>query len=75
MRRSASSKIMEGKCHEMFKSRLHRGIGLVAYRRGWFSKRRYCSQHCRNGFVADARQKRQRPVLKRLVFAFLHLSG
>ena len=28
-----------------------RGIGLVAYRRGWFSKRRYCSLHCRD---ADA---------------------
>jgi hypothetical protein len=28
-----------------------RGIGLVAYRRGWFSKRRHCSLHCRD---ADA---------------------
>jgi hypothetical protein len=26
----------------------NRGIGLVAYRRGWFSKRRYCSKHCRD---------------------------
>ena len=32
----------------------NRGIGLVAYRRGWFSKRRYCSKHCRDAFVADA---------------------
>jgi hypothetical protein len=26
----------------------NRGIGLVAYRRGWFSKRRYCSRNCRD---------------------------
>ena len=30
----------------------NRGIGLVAYRRGWFSKRRYCSKHCRDALVA-----------------------
>lgn len=29
-----------------------RGLGLVQYRRGWFSKRRYCSRRCRDGFVA-----------------------
>ena len=32
----------------------NRGIGLVAYGRGWFSKRRYCSKHCRVAFVAHA---------------------
>ena len=32
----------------------NRGIGLIAYRRGWFSKRRYCSKRCRDAFVADA---------------------
>jgi hypothetical protein len=32
----------------------NRGIGLVAYRRGWFSKGGYCSKHCRDAFVADA---------------------
>jgi hypothetical protein len=32
----------------------NRGIGLVAYRRGWFSKRRYCSKHCRDVFAAHA---------------------
>jgi hypothetical protein len=32
----------------------NRDIGLVTYQRGWFSKRRYCSKHCRNAFVADA---------------------
>ena len=30
-----------------------RGIGLVAHRRGWFSKRRYCSRNCRYAVVAD----------------------
>jgi hypothetical protein len=42
----------------------NRSIGLVAYRRGWFSKRRYCSKHCRETFVADApkpQQKRSAP--------------
>ena len=41
----------------------NRGIGLIAYQRGWFSKRRYCSRHCRNAFVADTpklQQKRDR---------------
>jgi hypothetical protein len=31
----------------------NRGIGLIAHRRGWFSKRRYCSRNCRDAFVAD----------------------
>ena len=29
----------------------NRGIGLVAHRRGWFGKRRYCSKQCRDTFV------------------------
>jgi hypothetical protein len=34
-------------------AQLARGhTGLVAYRRGWFSKRRYCSRQCRDTFVA-----------------------
>ena len=32
----------------------NRGIGLIAYRRGWFTKRRYCSRRCRDSLVADA---------------------
>lgn len=32
----------------------NRGIGLVAYRRSPFSKRRYCSKRCRDARVADA---------------------
>jgi hypothetical protein len=38
-----------------------RGIGLVAYRRGWFSKRRYCSKHCRDASVANAPTLQQTP--------------
>ena len=38
----------------------NRGIGLVADRRGLFSKRRYCSKHCRDAFVADAPKLRQK---------------
>lgn len=37
----------------------YRGIGLVAYRRGWFGKRRYCSRQCRDVLAAE-RQKRSR---------------
>ena len=37
----------------------NREIGLVAYRRGWFSKRRYCSKHCRYAFVPQKRQQKQ----------------
>ena len=55
-----------------------RGIGLVAYRSGWFAKRRYCSQHCRNAFVADARNLQQNSksaLLKRFVVAFVAFVG
>lgn len=31
----------------------NRGIGLVAHRHGWFSKRRYCSRQCRDNFVSE----------------------
>ena len=51
----------------------NRGIGLVAYRRSWTSKR-YCTQHCRDAFVADAlnlQQNQKNPVLKRFVVAFV----
>jgi len=55
-----------------------RGIGLVAYRSGWFAKRCYCSQHCRNAFVADAWNLRQNPtsaLLKRFVVALVAFVG
>jgi hypothetical protein len=38
----------------------NRGIGLVAYRRGWFGKCHYCSRHCRDAFVADAPKPQQK---------------
>jgi len=38
----------------------NRGIGLVAYRRGWFSKRRYCSRNCRDAVVVIDRVKPSR---------------
>ena len=38
----------------------NRGIDLVAYPRGLFSKRRYCSKHCRDVFVADAPKLQQK---------------
>jgi hypothetical protein len=56
----------------------NRGIGLVAYRRGIFSKRRYCSKHCRDVLVADApkpQQERERPILKRFLVASVAFVG
>lgn len=56
----------------------NRGIGLIAYQRGWFGKRRYCSRQCRYAFMADApklQQKRDRPLLRRLVIAFIAFVG
>jgi hypothetical protein len=38
----------------------NRGIGLVAYRRGWFNKRRYCSKHCRDAIVTDPPKLQQK---------------
>jgi hypothetical protein len=37
----------------------NRSIGLIAYRRGWFSKRLYCSKHCR-AIVANALKPQQK---------------
>jgi hypothetical protein len=51
-----------------------RGLGLVAYQRGWFSKRRYCSKHCRDAFVADAPKLQQkRSVTTSFEWLFLQL--
>jgi hypothetical protein len=38
------------------------GIGLVHHRRGWFSKRRYCSRNCRDAFVADLPGLQKEPI-------------
>jgi hypothetical protein len=37
----------------------NRDIGLVAYRRGSFSKRQYCSKHCRDAFVPQKLQQKR----------------
>ena len=52
----------------------NRGIGLVAYQRNRFSKRRYCSKHCRDAFVVDApnlQQNQKNPPLKGFAVAFV----
>ena len=49
----------------------NRGIGLVAYQRDWFSKRRYCSEHCRDAFVVDAPSLLNRFVVSLVAFVGL----
>jgi len=53
----------------------NRGIGLVAYQRGWFSKRRHCSKVCRDAFIADAPNLQESHVFKRFVIAFVAFVG
>jgi hypothetical protein len=48
----------------------NRGLGLVAYQRDWFSKRRYCSKHCRDALVVDAPN-----LLKRFVVSLVAFVG
>jgi hypothetical protein len=48
----------------------NRGLGLVVYQRDWFSKRRYCSKHCRDAFVVDAPN-----LLKRFVVSLVAFVG
>ena len=48
----------------------NRGIGLVAYQRDWFSKRNYCSKHCRDAFAVDAPN-----LLKRFVVSLVAFVG
>ena len=44
------------------------GIGLVAYRRGWFRKRRYCSRNCRDTFVGIDRSERSHSELTSVTY-------
>ena len=55
----------------------NRSIGLVAYRRGWFSKRRYCSRNCRDAFVTDLpkRSQQERSVTTYFEWLFLQPIG
>jgi hypothetical protein len=48
----------------------NRGIGLVAYRRSWSSKR-YCTQHCGDAFVVDAPSLLNRFVVSLVAFVGL----
>ena len=55
-----------------------RGIGLISYRRNWFSKRYYCSKRCRDAFVAEPQNRQQTPkspVLKRFAVASVAFVG
>ena len=55
-----------------------RGIGLVAYRRDWFSKRRYCSKHCRDASVTAApnlQRKRKSSIIEPFVAALAAFVG
>ena len=52
----------------------NRGIGLVAYRRGWFSKRSYCSRQCRDGLVAEQPNQSQQEVSATTYFDWLFLQ-
>jgi hypothetical protein len=60
MGRPPSSKIVGEKRHEMFNPDCTCGIGLIVYRRDWFSKRRYGSKHCRAAFVDNAPKVQQK---------------
>jgi hypothetical protein len=55
-----------------------RAIGLIAYQRGWLSKRRHCSRHCRDAFGLDlpnSRHKRTNSLLGRFVVASVAFVG
>ena len=51
-----------------------RGIGLVPYRRGWLSSRRYCSMHCRDAFVAALPKQSQRQRCPESYFDWLFMQ-
>ena len=55
----------------------NRGIGLVAHRRGWFSKRRYCSRICRDAFVTKQpkRSQQQGSAANYVEWLFLQSAG
>jgi hypothetical protein len=52
----------------------NRGIGLIAHRRGWFSKRRYCSRNCRDTFVADLANRSHQEQSASTYFEWLFLQ-
>jgi hypothetical protein len=54
-----------------------RSIGLVAYRRGWFRQRRYCSRNCRDAFAnhLPKRSQQERSVATYFEWLFLQPIG
>ena len=56
------------KCSNPYCSRC---IGLLAHRRAWFDKRRYCSKECRNTFVAERPKMSQRSAATYVEWLFL----
>jgi len=52
----------------------NRGIGLIAHRRGWFSKRCYCSRNCRDVFVADLPKRLDQEQSASTYFEWLFLQ-
>jgi hypothetical protein len=54
----------------------NRGIGLLAHRRGWFSRRRYCSRNCHYAFVAVLpKRSREQSVSTYFEWLFLQPIG
>jgi len=55
----------------------YRSIGLVAHRRGWFTKRRYCSRNCRDALMADLpkRSRQERGASTYFEWLFLQQIG
>ena len=54
----------------------NRGIGLIRYRRSWFSKQRYCSRNCCDAFVADVpKQQQKRSATSYFEWLFLQPIG
>jgi hypothetical protein len=52
----------------------NRDIGLIAHRRGWFSKRLYCSRNCRDAFVADLPSQSRQDHSASTYFGWLFLQ-
>ena len=52
----------------------NRGIGLIAHRRGWFSKLRYCSRNCRYAFAAAMTNRSHQEQSASTYFEWLFLQ-
>lgn len=52
----------------------NRGIGLLAHRRGWFGRRRYCSKQCRNTYFIERPKRSQQERYAMTYFDWLFLQ-